>query len=74
MIEQAREVSARRLVESLVVLEQEAKDIGWLDVGGLIEVALRMAVGHALELGSGTPALDAIAEARRSTDDAVKTH
>ena len=74
MTEQTRQDSARRLVESLVVLEQEAKEIGWLDVGGLIEVALRMAVGHALELGSGPVVLDGMTEARRPAEDAVKTH
>ena len=74
MIERARQLSATRLVESLVVLEQEAKDIGWPDVGGLIEVALRMAVGHALELGSGTQVLDGIAELQRTADNAAKTH
>lgn len=74
MIERARQLSATRLVESLVVLEQEAKDIGWPDVGGLIEVALRMAVGHALDLGAGAQVLDGVAERQRTADDAAKTH
>ena len=74
MIEQTQQVSAKRLVESLVILEQEAKEIGWSDVGGLLEVALSMAVTRALEHGAETPTLDGITEAHRTTQNAAKLH
>ena len=74
MIEQTQQVSAKKLVESLVILEREAKEIGWSDVGGLLEVALRMAVARALEHGAETPTLDGITEAYRITQNAAKLH
>ena len=74
MIEQTQQVSAKRLVESLVILEQEVREIGWSDVGGLLEVALRMAVTHALEHGATAPTLDGITEACRITQNVAKLH
>ncbi len=74
MIEETQRASAKRLVESLVILEQEAREIGWSDVGGLLEVALRMAVTHALQHGAETPTLDGITEAQRITQNTAKLH